>query len=105
MPDCDNARLRYSENSDGYRKVISVAESPLYENQSEMKLHAEAIRRIMLHYNNIPAEKIIRLYDIVLKRYKAEAKVKDFLVLLAGRRVELLLHKWNSNHFKKKHID
>lgn len=84
--------------------MIFVAEGPLYDNQSEMKLHAEAIRRIMLHYNTVPAEKVIRLYEIVLKRYKAEAKVKDFLVLLAGRRVEQLLRKWNSSHFKKKHI-
>lgn len=70
--------------------------APLYDNQSEMKLHTEAIRRIVLHHNNIPEEKVSRLYEIVLRRYKAEAKVKDFLVLLAGRRVEQLLQKWGT---------
>jgi hypothetical protein len=82
--------------------MISVVESRLYDNQSEMKLHAEAISRIVLHHNNIPAEKISRLYELVLKRYKAEARVKDFIILLAGRRVEQLLQKWNSRHFKKR---
>jgi len=75
--------------------------APLYDNQSEMKLHTEAIRRIVLHYNNVPEEKVSRLYEIVLRRYKAEARVKDFLVLLAGKRVEQLLKKWSSRHLKK----
>ena len=74
----------------------------LFDNESEMKLHMEAIHRIVLHYNNIPEEKVSRLYEIVLRRYKTEARVKDFLVLLSGRRVEQLLQKWISRQSQKR---
>jgi hypothetical protein len=87
--------------SSGCRKVISMTGGPLYDNQSEMKLHTEAIRRIVLHYHDIPEEKVTRLYEIVLRRYKAEARVKDFLAVLVGRRVAQLLQKCNGRIFKK----
>ena len=72
----------------------------LYDNESEMKIHTGAIRLISLKMD-IPQEKVGRIYEIVLRRYKAQARVKDFLVLLAGRRVKYLLQKWRSRHFNK----
>lgn len=64
---------------------------PLYENQSEMQLHKKAIHHIVLNHHEIPEEKVTRLYEIVLRRYKTSARVKDYLVVLASRRVERLL--------------
>ena len=72
----------------------------LYDNESEMKRHTGAIRLISLKMD-IPQEKVARLYEIVLRRYKAQARIKDFLVLLAGRRVKYLLQKWKAGHFNK----
>lgn len=81
--------------------VIFVFSGSLFDDQNEMKLHKEAIRVISLHHMDIPEEKVARLYEIVLRRYKAEARIKDFLLVLAGRRVEQLLQKWNGRIFKK----
>ena len=72
----------------------------LCDNESEMKMHTEAIRYISLN-TDISQEKVARLYEIVLRRYRSEAEVKDFIPVLAGRRVEHLLRKWRSRHFKK----
>jgi len=77
------------------REVIVMTRGPLYENQNEMKLHTEAIRHIALRHHDIPEEKVTRLYEFLLMRYKAGARVKDFLVVLACRRVIELLGKIN----------
>jgi len=73
--------------------------APLYDSQSEMKIHMEAVRYISLKMD-IPQETVASLYEIVLRRYKAQARVKDFLAVLAVRRVEYLLQKWRPRHFK-----
>jgi Protein of unknown function (DUF3562) len=72
-----------------------VNEVPLYDNRNEMKLHQEAIRFISLHHLDIPEERVARLYEFVLRRYKEQARIKDFLLLLAAKRVEELLRRWN----------
>ncbi len=72
---------------------------PLYDNQNEMKMHTEAIRHLVLYYHDIPEKKVVRLYELVLRRYKSEARVKDFLVVLAGKRVRQLLQQWNDRIF------
>ena len=74
----------------------SLWHEDLHDNERETRMHAEAIRHILLRHRDIPAEKVTRLYEIVLRRYKAGARVKDFLTLLAARRVEELLQKWSS---------
>ncbi len=78
-----------------------MIQPPLYDDPAEMKLHKEAIRHIVMHHFDISEEQVSRLYEIVLRRYKAQAKVRDFLVVLVGRRVELLLQKWSGRIFKK----
>ena len=80
--------------------MFSMIDCQLYDNENEMKMHTGAIRLISLKMD-IPYEKVCRLYEIVLRRYKEQARIKDFLVLLAGRRVKYLLQKWRSQHFKK----
>ena len=66
-----------------------------------MKMYIGAIRLISLKMD-IPYEKVCRLYEIVLRRYKAQARVKDFLIVRTNRRVEYLLQKWRSRHIKKR---
>ena len=73
--------------------MFSMIDYQLYDNESEMKMHTGAIRLISLQMD-IPHQKVARLYEIVLRRYKTQARVKAFLVLLAGRRVKYLLQKW-----------
>lgn len=64
---------------------------PIYENENEKRLHLNAVE-ILSRRNGAPPEEIERLYEIVLMRFKREAKVKDFLPILVTRRVEYLMN-------------
>jgi hypothetical protein len=72
------------------------AEAP-FDNAREMKTHTAVIRHISLQLD-VPEEKVTRLYEIVLDRYRTRARIKDFLIVLVGRRVEHLLRKWKEKH-------
>ena len=76
--------------------VIMNAESP-YDDAKEMKTHADVISHISRHLE-IPEERVAKLYEIVLKRYKTRSRIKDFLIVLVERRVEDLLRKWKDTH-------
>lgn len=62
----------------------------IYENENEKRVHRSALE-ILSGRNGASPEEIERLYEIVLLRFKREAKVKDFLPILVTRRVEHLL--------------
>jgi len=64
----------------------------LYDDENERRLHLNAVEMIALRLGD-SQEDVKRLYEIVLKRFKQAAKVKDFLPILVGRRVEYLLNK------------
>jgi hypothetical protein len=53
-------------------RVSMKTESPL-EKAHEMKTHTSVIRHISLQLD-IPEEKVARLYEIVLNRYRTRAK-------------------------------
>jgi hypothetical protein len=78
------------------RGVTMKTEAP-FDNAHEMKMHTSVIRHISQHLD-IPEEQVAKLYEIVLKRYKSRARIKDFLIVLVGRRVENLLRKWKDKH-------
>lgn len=67
--------------------------SRLYKDDSEMKVHRSEIEYISVRHLDIPYQKVSRLYEIVLRHYKQQARITDFLVVLTGRRVEYLLRK------------
>ena len=55
-----------------------------------MELHSGMIRHLSACLN-IPENAVMKLYEIILRRYKARARVKDFLVVITGKRVERVL--------------
>jgi hypothetical protein len=54
------------------------------------KLHLNAVEMIALRAD-VSVEDVTRVYEIVLRRLKKMARVKDFLPILVSRRVEYLL--------------
>lgn len=71
----------------------------LYDDENERKLHLNAVEMIALRIG-ASQEDVERVYEIVLRRFKKGAKVKDFLPILVSRRVEYLLNK--RKNFKEK---
>lgn len=63
----------------------------LFDNESERKLHLNAVEMLVLRIG-ASQEDVERVYEIVLRRFKKVAKVKDFLPILVSRRVEYLLN-------------
>jgi hypothetical protein len=61
----------------------------LYNDENERKLHLNAIEMIALHIG-VSQDDVKKIYEIVLRRFKKGAKVKDFLPILVSRRVEYL---------------
>jgi Protein of unknown function (DUF3562) len=78
-----------------------VISGSLFDDENEMKLHNDAVYFISIHYLDIPEEKVARLYEIVLRRYKSQAKIRGFLAVLVAKRVEYLLRKWRGSIFGK----
>ena len=66
----------------------------LYDREREEKLDTNVIKTISQGFS-ISQEKVARLYEIVLKRLKQEARIKDFLSVLASKRVVYLIKKHN----------
>lgn len=69
-----------------------VKANHLYDNESERKLHLSAVEMLALRVG-ASVEDVKRVYEIVLRRFKQGAKVKDFLPILVSRRAEYLLNK------------
>jgi uncharacterized small protein (DUF1192 family) len=67
----------------------------LYDDENERRLHLYAVEMLALRIG-ASQEDVERIYEIVLRRFKKGAKVKDFLPVLVGRRVEYLLNKRRS---------
>jgi Protein of unknown function (DUF3562) len=64
----------------------------LYDDEIERRLHHSAMK-VLSDHAGLSADKVERLYEIVLDRLKREAKIKDFLPILVSRRVRYLLNK------------
>ncbi len=64
----------------------------LYDDETERKLHLNAIEMLAQRFE-ASVEDVERIYEIVFRRFKKGAKVKDFLPILVSRRVEYLLNK------------
>ena len=62
----------------------------LYDNDNERRLHLNAVEMLALRIG-ASVDDVEKVYDIVLRRFKKWAKVKDFLPILVSRRVEYLL--------------
>lgn len=71
-----------------YKSISDV----LYEDENERKLHLNAVEVLAQRIGN-SQEEVQRIYEIVLKRFKKGAKIKDFLPILVSKRVEYLLNK------------
>jgi hypothetical protein len=64
----------------------------LYDDETERRLHSGAMKMLSTHAR-LSVDEVERLYEIVLSRFKREAKIKDFLPILVSRRVLYLLDK------------
>ncbi|MDA8340121.1 MAG: DUF3562 domain-containing protein [Nitrospiraceae bacterium] len=64
----------------------------LYDDETERKLHLNAVEMIALRAG-ASVKDVEKVYEIVLRRFKKLARVKDFLPILVSRRVEYLLNK------------
>ncbi|MDI6729095.1 MAG: hypothetical protein QMD44_09265 [Thermodesulfovibrionales bacterium] len=63
----------------------------LYDDETERKLHLNAVEMLAQRIGD-SVEDVERVYEIVLRRFKKGAKVKDFLPILVSRRAEYLLN-------------
>ena len=64
----------------------------LYDDETEERLHLGAIQALSIRIG-LSMDKVERLYEIVLNRFKREAKIRDYLPILVSRRVQYLLDK------------
>ena len=64
----------------------------LYGDENERRLHLKSMEMLAQRLG-VSQDDVKRVYDIVLRRFKRGAKVRDFLPILVGRRVEYLLAK------------
>jgi len=62
----------------------------LYEDEAEQKQHFRAIQRLVMDVRS-PEEEIRHLYEVVLKQFKNEARIKTFLSILVSKKVKELL--------------
>jgi hypothetical protein len=67
-----------------------VVVTTLYENDGEKNRHRAAIHALARDLS-VPADEITRLYEEALTELKDRAKIKNFLVVFAIRRVRQLL--------------
>ena len=63
----------------------------LYEDENEKRQHVAAIQ-ILTRDERSSEEEIRRLYEGVLQELKEVARVKNFLTIIASRKVKDLLH-------------
>ncbi|HVP79318.1 MAG TPA: DUF3562 domain-containing protein [Thermodesulfobacteriota bacterium] len=69
-----------------------TGKSLLYEDDLERQQHAHAIQILAVEIR-ISEEEIYRVYEVVLREYKREAKIKTYLPILVAKRVRELLGK------------
>jgi hypothetical protein len=73
------------------REDKNLNTAKLYDDDNDERLHINAIEMLALR-DEASIEDVKRLYEIVLRRFKKSAKIKDFLPILVSRRVEYLLN-------------
>lgn len=67
----------------------------LYENETEEKLHRNAIQALVRE-TKMPEDIVCSLYESVFERLKSHAKIKDFLPIFISREVkDILLRRVN----------
>ncbi|MBI5236968.1 MAG: DUF3562 domain-containing protein [Deltaproteobacteria bacterium] len=59
---------------------------PICDSEKEITQHIHAIESVSVSLGE-PLDQVERVYDIVLKRYKRAARIKDFLPILVSRKV------------------
>jgi hypothetical protein len=67
----------------------------LYDNEDERKQHGRAMERVAREIHR-PVEDVRPLYESELAALRQEARVKDFLSVLASRYVRLQLKRQSS---------
>jgi len=67
-----------------------MSDFALYEDEAEQKQHFSAIQRLVMDVRS-PEEEIRHLYEVVLKQFKSEARIKTFLSILVSKKVKELL--------------
>jgi hypothetical protein len=63
----------------------------LYEDEAEQMQHFSAIQTLVKDARS-SEEEIRDLYEVVLKEFKTEAKIKTFLPIPVSKKVKELLH-------------
>lgn len=66
-----------------------------YEDEKEETIHYKSIEIVSAHIGE-SLESVRRIYEIVLCRLKRDARVKDYLPILAGKRTQELITKRRS---------
>jgi hypothetical protein len=66
----------------------------LYDNDVDKGMHMYAIHRLSIDHE-IPEDKVLSLYEEVLGGLKENARVRDFLSVLATKKVkDILIHRY-----------
>lgn len=73
------------------KESIGATAAAIFEDEKDRKQHLTAIEMLSLRIG-ASIEDVEKVYNIVLKRLKKSAKIKDFLPILVSRRVEYLLN-------------
>lgn len=71
----------------------------VFDDEMEKKMHLHNIETISVRFHE-DVEEVQKVYEIILKRYKRSAKIKDFLSVLVARKVQKLI---KIRHSIKKH--
>jgi hypothetical protein len=58
----------------------------LYEDESERTQHIRAMKMLAKDLDS-PEEQVSQIYEFELEKLKADARVKEFLIVLVSRRV------------------
>jgi hypothetical protein len=71
---------------------VVMTANGLYEDEIEKQQHAHAIQ-VLADVVRISEEEVYRVYEVVLREFKKEARVKIFLPILVTKRVREILDK------------
>ena len=66
---------------------MATALDDLYDNEKERKQHESVILHLSREVG-VPVEAVTRLYELELWKLKGTARVKDYLIVFAARRVK-----------------
>ena len=64
--------------------------SLLYDNDVEKGMHMYAIHKLSIEYG-VPEDRVISLYEEVLGEMKENARIRDFLSVLATKKIKDIL--------------